>query len=342
MKIAIQGHPFRGKEIIQILESLGGINMERLTGTCKTFYYINHRNKISDTFKAYLPSTHECYTLEEFEKEFPFKVGDKVFHNRNKATIEMFVPRETCYYIRYENSPIGPNYTKWVKTSELEPFILQFGDIVLCNNLKGEIIHRKAELDYYGIKVLSGEHSGKFIYTLRNDIKLMKKERNITLTLDKAKEWYNKGGELKEIALQAFTEKELTKVDLPKTWKEFCINYPIQVGEAIIDEHTSQIRQYKGIVERGFMHDRNICPSQKSAEAHLALIQLEQLRNCWWNGWEPIWDISEKWCIRLWGNELSIGITTNISRFLTFPTKEMAEEFLKCFRNLIEVARNLI
>ena len=47
--------------------------------------------------------------------------------------------------------------------------------------------------------------------------KEMKEERNITLTLDKAKEWYKKGGDLKQVALQAFSEKELTKVDLPKT-----------------------------------------------------------------------------------------------------------------------------
>ena len=40
---------------------------------------------------------------------------------------------------------------------------------------------------------------------------------------DKAKEWYKKGGELKEIALQAFTEKEL--YSLPKSWKEFCDKY---------------------------------------------------------------------------------------------------------------------
>lgn len=32
----------------------------------------------------------------------------------------------------------------------------------------------------------------------------MKIERNITLNLDKAKEWYKKGGELREVALQAF------------------------------------------------------------------------------------------------------------------------------------------
>ena len=36
------------------------------------------------------------------------------------------------------------------------------------------------------------------------------KERNITITLDKAREWYNSENEsLKEIALQAFNESEL-------------------------------------------------------------------------------------------------------------------------------------
>lgn len=33
--------------------------------------------------------------------------------------------------------------------------------------------------------------------------------RNVKLTLDKAKEWFKQGGDLKEIALQAYTEKEL-------------------------------------------------------------------------------------------------------------------------------------
>ena len=32
--------------------------------------------------------------------------------------------------------------------------------------------------------------------------------RNITITLNKAKEWYKQGGELKEVALQAYKEKE--------------------------------------------------------------------------------------------------------------------------------------
>lgn len=36
-----------------------------------------------------------------------------------------------------------------------------------------------------------------------------REKRVIELGIEKAKEWYNKGGELKEVALQAYTEKEL-------------------------------------------------------------------------------------------------------------------------------------
>ena len=42
-------------------------------------------------------------------------------------------------------------------------------------------------------------------------------ERNITVTLDKAKEWFNSGNAtLKEIALQAFSEEELNRFDFTK------------------------------------------------------------------------------------------------------------------------------
>ena len=43
------------------------------------------------------------------------------------------------------------------------------------------------------------------------------KERNITVTLNKAKEWFNSGNAtLKEIALQAFSKEELTTFDFTK------------------------------------------------------------------------------------------------------------------------------
>ena len=288
MKIAIQGHLTRGKEVIQILESLGGKNIEALAGTYKSFYYIDDRNEITDEHKEKFPPTYKLYTLEEFEKEFPFKIGDEV---------------------------IFPVKIGWVS-----------GKITGLTYVEDQL---KYEVD---------TRIGGYRYVEPHKLSLypMNEERNITLTLDKAKEWYKKGGELKEIALQAFAENELNS--LPRSWKEFCENYPIKTGESWIG---SQDTIYSATHTQDRIY-KNWIPSKKLAEAHLAMIQLEQLRNCWWGDWKPIWGIFQKWCIRLFNGVPSVGITTNISKFLTFPTREMAEEFLKCFRDLIEKAGDLI
>lgn len=281
MKITIKGHPTRGKEVIQILESLGGKNTSNHKGKDNYAYYISKiDNRIYKT--SLLFSEYKHYTLEEFEREFPFKIGDRV--------------------------------------------------ISATTNFIGTITKLK-ESGWYYVK----HDSGNLVCVFRQHLKLykeMKEERNITLTLDKAKEWYKKGGELREIALQAFTEQELNP--LPRSWEEFAANYP-RMGYYISSDGKPLM-----CASSGKLSSPHVCPSIKSAEAHLAMIQLEQLRNCWWNGWEPKWDVSEKWCIRLYKNQLHVGLCTDISRFLTFPTREMAEEFLECFRGLIEKARDLI
>lgn len=50
-----------------------------------------------------------------------------------------------------------------------------------------------------------------------NHLKINNMERNITVTLEKAREWYNSDNNiLKEIALQAFSKEELTTFDFTK------------------------------------------------------------------------------------------------------------------------------
>lgn len=44
----------------------------------------------------------------------------------------------------------------------------------------------------------------------------METQRNIKISLTTAKEWYKKGGELREIALQAFTTEEITDLHITK------------------------------------------------------------------------------------------------------------------------------
>ena len=291
MKIAIQGHPTRGKEIIQILRSLGATSYGTYD-TCsypKWYWYINKNREITCDPKRSMCG-YKLYTLEEFEKEFPFKVGDMV------VTATERIPRQIIAFKYYNDK--------------------------LCYTLEDGFHYKPQLLELY---------------------KEMKEERNITLTLDKAKEWYKKGGELKEIALQAFTEKELNP--LPRSWEEFCEKYSkIDDKEYFIDSD-SNIIQVTAVVSnycRLQNGDRNICPSIKSAEAHLAMIQLEQLRNCWWNGWEPEWNNCEKYVIKWDKNDLIVFTARNIHAFLVFPTREMAEEFLECFRDLIEKAGDLI
>ena len=282
MKIAIQGHPTRGKEIIQILESLGGRNMYNFNGFGTFKYYIDSFNKIN--IAAYLTSDWKIYSLEEFEKEFPFKVGDKIKHITSIGII-----KEYCYI---NNEPA-------YKVESMELGIIA--------TISAKILEPYKEM-----------------------------ERNITLTLDKAKEWYNKGGELKEIALQAFTEKELTKIDLPKTWEEFCINYPVQSGECWLG---SCDEIYKKTYDKERIY-KNWIPSRKSAEAHLAMIQLEQLRDCWRQGWKPTRRESY-YVIKIGFRGLDVYRFCTVE-FLSFPTYEMAKEFLECFRDLIEKAGDLI
>ena len=78
MKLAIKGHATRGKEIIQLLEMLGGNNIHNYGGTFNECYAIDN-NKICTIYTS-VAKIDNCviFTLEEFEEKFPYKVGDKV------------------------------------------------------------------------------------------------------------------------------------------------------------------------------------------------------------------------------------------------------------------------
>lgn len=85
MKLAIKGHKERGKEVLNILKSLGGKEPApgQWSGSYESnIYFINKVGDIDYEFARdpiYL-TTHKIYTLEEFEELYPFKVGDKVHY----------------------------------------------------------------------------------------------------------------------------------------------------------------------------------------------------------------------------------------------------------------------
>ena len=166
-------------------------------------------------------------------------------------------------------------------------------------------------------------------------------ERNIKISLDKARDWYNRGGEYKELALSAFTEKEIKENMLPNTWEEFCKMYPIKEREYYIESNSTIV--VEGYGSRFNDIDRNLLPSKQAAEQHLALMQLHQLRDCYRQGWLPDWkDDIIKYCIVLESNRCVIYKNLTTCDFLSFQTMELAEKFLNNFKGLIETAEDLI
>ena len=94
-KIAIQGHSERGKDVIQILKSLGGNDVFGLSGEREDCYYfindakcINYCIKNKKLMSSF--STHTFYTLEEYEQ---------IFNNmENKRTIQIDITTAKEWY----------------------------------------------------------------------------------------------------------------------------------------------------------------------------------------------------------------------------------------------------
>ena len=130
---------------------------------------------------------------------------------------------------------------------------------------------------------------------------------------------------------------------LPESWEEFCKLYPMKKEERYIG-HNSTIT-FKG-EGRSIYSDRNMLPSIEAANAHLALMQLHQLRDCYRQGWAPDWKDAEsdKYCITYWGNPGEYEVYRYVvnNHFLSFQSKKIAEKFLNNFKDLIEKAGDLI
>lgn len=156
--------------------------------------------------------------------------------------------------------------------------------------------------------------------------------RQINLPLDTARRWYEQGGELKEMALGAFNEKELIDYRLPKTWEE----YRTMKGDEGEKANAALSFAYTSI--NGAFADYH------DTQKHIAMIKLHLLRDEYRRGWKPDWrNVDEsKFVIEMVTKELSINNYGITRHFLSFQDEKTANEFLTNFRDLIEEAGDLI
>jgi hypothetical protein len=140
--LAIRGHATRGKEVIEILEMLGGkIRRDRLAGNEFTFWYYINENGYIDYDHYTLFSDTIDFTLEEFLEKFPYKVGDKVYnivHDENQIITKLTWQEDEVIYQTNNNEHVYVNYLQPYKEETMEENI----DKALAPDLRGE--------DYFG------------------------------------------------------------------------------------------------------------------------------------------------------------------------------------------------
>ena len=139
-------------------------------------------------------------------------------------------------------------------------------------------------------------------------------KRNIKIDINIARDWYYGGNNtMKELALQVFTEEEILKKELPKSWLEFQMSInsrPIHTYEKEVD-----------ILERLFI-----------------------LRDVYRQGWKPDWvnGFENKYCICIDYTLLVIRISYMRNFLFAFPTQELAEQFLDNFKDELEQLKELL
>lgn len=135
--------------------------------------------------------------------------------------------------------------------------------------------------------------------------------------------------------------KEIVK-KLPKTWEEFCEKAPMKSGECYINS-ASDVGMYDEGDYRHSLYDKSALSDKQTANAFLALMQLIQLRDCYRQGWKPDWGNNKyKQCIVCYEGNIKQETYAHTQFILSFQSKEIRDEFLENFRDLIVQAKELI
>lgn len=304
-ELAIKGHKERGKEVIALLEMLGGKNELHLTGCEMSDCYHIIKGGVINNGYVY-PEGFASFTLEEFEKEFPYKEGDEVvcfMHGFGVCKIVCmrwtaendevlyYVQRETKYgieskrvYVQYLN-PYNPKPVETSPDKAKAPF------------LEGQ--------DY---------SEGRCSYKIPEGFEFEKVEND-------------------EIILKP------KKKALPKTYKECCEVLGIDHNLYLDLNHGDISGEYKPNV-----YTQNVV--YLFNKLYMVLVCRDaywKLADDWkpgWNGYNG--DSGLKYCIFQDGSSLRLGDTISRGCVLMFPTKEIRDTFFEYFKDLICECKELL
>ena len=322
-KLAIKGHSTRGKEVIELLEMMGGKNRHNLTGHfAENAYYLiggPHNNEILG--EAYIFGNEDIYwfTLEEFLKKYPFKVGDKVMGGKGKSlTIKSMSWSTDCETMVYDFEE-----TEDVLATE---DLLKSNAEFLVNKEKGEEVGKM--LCDRTLNNLHRNHLKIVLSELYEHIRsISKEELEREFKEIESEGWTNVGPTVEEF--MDFCDKVNKKPKYPDNYEE-CVRIAKNIHG--YDIHIDA-PAYRELME--------------------SLVKLLICQDAYWKiageemglgkPWEPNWTTFEGMpAIFRFRYNITCDYIKNQHCLLVFPTEEMRDAFYENFKDLIEQCKSLL
>lgn len=332
MELGITGHLTRGNEVIEILEMLGGKNSCRLNGNQHNYFYYIGDKTIYDKiiYNSYIGpdeiNGYKILSLDDFLKEFPYKVGDKVkvwVNHEHFGGTRAELEEAEIYSMRWNAGRCEVAYRMKVQTGEF-----------YIHEIKGKANDEEQKIDptidYAEIVQKSYEEKiGNMCAEITMDT-IVKTVATFEYLKDRG---YNlqEGYHFADENGNVINAKQIRLVKnepyYPKTYEECCdiIGYHLE-GATIIGYKTSLLRDLQKLL---------VC---RDAYWEIAGEYLEL-----GEAWKPDFcDDSTKFNIYRYENKIILNDNQWSNKILVFPTKEMRDAFYENFKELIERCKEVL
>ena len=156
-------------------------------------------------------------------------------------------------------------------------------------------------------------------------------KRTITLTVEQAKELYEKDNSFRDTLLSEFTDVELAITPKIKTWGE------LKMVEGFIINHYAD-GVTKDISHTTLSKSKSIYATKKQVLSAFAMAQLSQYMADFGDECDVDWgdEFERKWTISRYNNALEVEQAWGIFNFLAFKTKATRDAFLEKHEELIK------
>ena len=325
--IAIKGHETRGKEVIKILEMIGGDNRDtQCKGTAEDFYYYIDTYGDVNYEDCFIEDEVVFFTLDEFYEKYPYKVGDRV-----KAWVNGYYGIFTINDIHWDsvvNEVKYKIYDYYYSTMNLQPYKEEktfppYMDYDIKTTKEEKIMEEKKTPKTY-------EEVNR--YLLENPIK------NAQNLLDIEKCLENDGMKLPENI--TIYSKGIGSIDFIKWYEKSKYQYPNTISEccAILCPDV----EFDKVI-----HGYNYELLKKFGKLLI-------YRNAYWKiagdemgldkPWEPDWHTESeiKYVIEVYRDNVRKNSQYYTNTTLAFPTEEMRNIFYENFKDLIEQCKELL